>query len=92
MKLGGSPVSEDVLEADEGLSQRVELVNGGVETVQTLARVRKLLAVGDSEEESAVNLERLPVCGSNRLQRDGGKRSRKIRARSSSCQNILLMN
>lgn len=91
--LVGSPVSEDLLEADKGLGQWVELVHCGVETVQTLARVCKLVAVGDHEEEPAVNLERLPVCGSHCLQEEEEEeQNRKIRARSSSCKSSSLMN
>lgn len=67
---GRSPVCEDVLEADEGLGERVEFVHGGVDAVETRAALRHLLTVGDGEEEPAVDLKRLPVGRSHRLQRE----------------------
>lgn len=60
---------EDVLEGDEGLSQGVEFVHGGVDAVETRPLIRNLLTVGDGEEEPAVNVKRLPVRRSHRLQR-----------------------
>lgn len=61
---------EDVLEGDEGLSERVEFIHGGVDAVETWTSSRNLLTVGDSEEEPAVNLKHLPVRRSHRLHRD----------------------
>ena len=62
-----SPVCEDVLEADEGLCEGVELVHGGVDGVETRAAVWNLLTVGDGKKEPAVDLKCLPVRRSHRL-------------------------
>lgn len=58
---------EDVLEADEGLRDRVEFVHSGVDAVETRAVVWNLLTVGDGQKEPAVDLKRLPVRRSHRL-------------------------
>lgn len=61
---------EDVLEADEGPCERVEFVHGGVDAVETRTAAQNLLTVGDGQKEPAVDLKRLPVCRSHRLQRE----------------------
>lgn len=68
---GRSPVCEDVLEADEGLCEGAELVHGGVDAVGTRVAVWNLLTVGDGEEKPTVDLKRLPVGRSHRLQAEG---------------------
>lgn len=61
---------EDVLEGNERLSERVEFIHGGVDIVETWTAVWNLLTIGDGEEEPVIDLKRLPVRGSHRLQRE----------------------
>lgn len=66
----GWPVSRDVLEADEGLGEHVQLVDGGVDVVETATLAGELITVGDGEEEPVVDLEHLPVRSSDCLRTD----------------------
>lgn len=70
---------EDVLEADEGLCERVQFVHGGVDAVDTRPTIRDPLTVGDGEEKPAVDLKRLPVCRSNCLRKEEDTQRTRVR-------------
>lgn len=61
------PVRYNILKANKQLSVYVKFIDGGVDGIATRPVTMESVSISNNQEDSAANLEHLPVCGTKCL-------------------------